>query len=328
MSVRERIRQRLQKIDKKVRRVQLPEEVILGLGPKQRYPEGAALSPAFLRGRAQGVLSRQTPVASIGSCFAREIKDYLQESGFDYIVTADGPNARPGSAAWDRVYNTFCLRQEVARALGEFAPQERLWQLGDGSFLAPYRKDVQWDSRREAEEGLEEHRRSAREAFLAARVLVMTVGLTEVWYSKDDGSVFFQVPPADVYDPEKHGFRVSSYQENLDNLEEMLRLLTAANPDCTLIVTVSPVPLRATFQDENGFVANARSKSTLVAATREFVDRHPGVRYFPSYELVTQVIPEPFAADNRHVKRTTVQQIMAVFEANFMSEEARTPDPS
>lgn len=319
MSVRQRIRKQLQKVDKKIRRVKLPEEVILGLGPKQRYPEGSALKPAFLRSGAQGVLSRDTPIASIGSCFAREIKDYLQESGFNYIVTAEGPNARHGSAAWDRVYNTFCLRQEFARALGEFAPAEPLWHLDDGRILDPYRKDVQWDSLQEAEAALEEHRRTAREAFLTAKVLVVTVGLTEVWYSKEDGSVFFQVPPADVYDPDKHGFRVSSYDENLANLEEMHRLLKAANPECTLIVTVSPVPLRATFRDENVVVANARSKSTLVTATREFVDRHPEVKYFPSYELVTQVIPEPFTDDNRHVKRTTVHEIMKVFEADFMS---------
>ena len=319
MSVRQRIKDTLQRVEKKVRNVKLPEEVILGLGPEQRYPEGRALNPTFLRSGARGLLDRSTPIASIGSCFAREIKDYLQEAGFNYVVTAEGPNARHGSAAWDRVYNTFCLRQEFERALGSFEPAERFCTLDDGRVLDPYRKDVQWESLQEAEAGLAEHCRTAHLALTQAKVLVVTVGLTEVWYSRDDGAVFFQVPPADVYDPARHAFRASTFQENVDNLEALHALLQAANPDCTMIVTVSPVPLRATFQDENVVTANTRSKCTLVAATRTFVDAHPDVMYFPSYELVTQVIPEPFTDDNRHVKRSTVEAIMKVFEADYLA---------
>lgn len=300
------------------KKVELPEKVILGLGAKQMYPKGGALQASFLKAESLELLDKTTPIASIGSCFAREIKDYLTEAGFNYVQTATGPNARHGSAAWDRVYNTFCLRQEFERALTSFDPAEPLWELADGRVLDPYRKDVQWASKADALAGLEEHRRTAREALMQARVLFVTVGLTEAWYSKLDGAVFFQVPPADVYDEARHGFRATTFAENRENLEVMRDVLYTANPDITMVVTVSPVPLRATFRGENVVSANVQSKATLVAATREFCDSHDDVHYFPSYELVSTVIADPFEDDNRHVKRSTVQQIMSVFEANFL----------
>ncbi len=316
--LRDRVKDGLKKLGVAPRKVPLPEEVILRLGKKQLYPKGSALTPDFLMHESYGLLDRSTPIASIGSCFAREIKDYLESHDFNYVQTAEGPNARHGSAAWDRVYNTFCLRQEFERALGCFEPSEAFWELDDGRVLDPYRKDVQWESLEEARAGLAEHKRTARLALTQARVLVVTVGLTEIWHSKDDDSVFFQVPPADIYEPSRHEFRVSTFTENLENLERVRELLHAENPDCKLVITVSPVPLRATFRDENVVSCNVQSKSTLLTATREFCSRHDNVWYFPSYELVSTVIPDPFEEDNRHVKRTTVNEIMRVFENNFM----------
>ena len=53
-----------------------------------------------------------TPIASIGSCFAREIKRRLIQRGYNYVAEeTQNPAAIHASAAWERVYNTFCLRQ-------------------------------------------------------------------------------------------------------------------------------------------------------------------------------------------------------------------------
>ena len=51
----------------------------LPLASHQVYPEGPGLNPEFLTSPLQQefVLQRQTPVSSMGSCFAREIKKRL-----------------------------------------------------------------------------------------------------------------------------------------------------------------------------------------------------------------------------------------------------------
>ena len=294
------------------------EKRLLNLQNFQLYPNSIGMDYSFLKNQKTPLLTKETPIASIGSCFAREIKDYLEANSFNYIQTAEGPNARHGSAAWDRVYNTFCLKQEFERAFTEFKPEERFWELTNGKLRDPYRKGVEWSSTNEAEEALEKHRESAREALLRAEVLIITVGLTEIWYSKLDNSVFYQVPPFEVFNNEKHAFRSATYQENLDNLLRIKGLIKENNPNCKLIVTVSPVPLRATFQNQNVVISNTNSKATLVAATNTFCSMFEDVYYFPSYEIVTTANKNSFQDDLRHVTRDTVKKIMDVFEYTFI----------
>jgi hypothetical protein len=299
---------------------------ILQLREHQIYPEGDALNPWFLSSDRKPLLDRTTPIASIGSCFAREIKDYLTAAGYNYVQVAHGPHARHGSAAWDRVYNTFCLRQEFERALGVFDPCEAAWRLADGTLGDPYRKGVHWTDDQTREADLAEHRRTAREALTRARVLIITIGLNEIWYGRDDGSVFFQVPPPEAFDSERHAFRTATVEENVENLERARALLAEANPDCYVIITVSPVPLRATFSvDQNVIVSDAESKAVLLVAAKELARRHESVDYFPAFEIVRIVAHDPFLPDNRHVRPEVVAEIMRVFEAVYVKDTGARP---
>ena len=80
----------------------LPETTILGLRPEQIYPTAEYLTPEFFRIVQHGLLTRETPIGSMGSCFAREVKNYLVQRGFSYIQAAQGHSARHGSASWPR----------------------------------------------------------------------------------------------------------------------------------------------------------------------------------------------------------------------------------
>jgi hypothetical protein len=298
----------------------MPDKPVTGaaeLKPHQLYPAGRKLAPDFLVVTRRPLLNRTTPITSIGSCFSREIRNELVRKGFNYLQTEPGA-AGKNPEGWNRVYNTFCLRQEFERALSDFAPRERFWEF-DGQILDPYRKRVAWTSREQAEAELAQHRESARQAFTQAEIVIITVGLREIWFSKLDGAVFSQLPPSKVLDPARHAFRCSTVEENLANLEAIHALLKQANPRCRIIVTVSPVPLRATFLDQNVLISNSISKATLVVATHEFVARHDDVHYFPGYELVTVGIKKPLERDNRHVRRRAVARIMRVFEQMFVA---------
>ncbi|HBL12196.1 MAG TPA: hypothetical protein DD379_12450 [Cyanobacteria bacterium UBA11162] len=302
----------------------LSEVKILALEPWRLYPKGEELNPEFLRSNRSGQLriTHCTPIASIGSCFAREIKNWLKLNGYSFIETAQGLCAEAGSARYDRVYNTFTLRQEFERAFGKFEPQEVYWEFeerGDVRLLDPYRKGVAWENREEMHRELREHQKNVRKAFTQAEVLIITVGQAEIWYHKNDGYVYPLVPPVQVFDPAIHGFRLSSYEENLANLERTFELFTAHNPTGHIIITVSPVPLRATFRPVNSLVANMASKSILRAAVEAFVTNHPEhITYFPAYEVVMVAEKEPFKDDNRHVKSEVVDRIMQLFEDWFV----------
>ncbi|MGH7888251.1 MAG: GSCFA domain-containing protein [Candidatus Binatia bacterium] len=303
----------------------MSEVKLLKLESWRLYPTGDELSLDFLkRHRPQHPrIDRKTLIASIGSCFAREIKYWLKKRGYCYLQTAEGPCTEAGSARFDRVYNTFTLRQEFERAFGTFAPQEPYWDFvenGKRRLLDPYRKNVAWDTEEEMNIELEEHRRNVRLAFSTCHVLIITLGQTEIWYHKPDGYVYPLIPPVQIFSPAKHGFRLSTYEENLENLERVYKLFITNNPNAYMIATVSPVPLRATFQQTNSLIANVACKSVLRATVEAFVQRHAErVIYFPSYEVTTLIDKDSYKDDNRHVKTETIDRIMELFEAWFVA---------
>jgi hypothetical protein len=265
-----------------------------------------------------GLVGRDTPIGSIGSCFAREIKHYLVERGYNYVVTSNSPNAKHSSAAWDRVYNTFCLRQEAQRAhLGGLHPKHGEWETERGTF-DPYRQDVRWESPEHKRAELAEHARDARRAFTSCDVFIITVGLNEVWFASD-GFAAYQRPPRTVLkrQPDEWDLLRPSVAENALNLCGMIKILRRMNPKIVPILTLSPVPLQASFF-ENVIVANALSKATLLAAVREAC-RKTGAHYFPAYEVVTSIANNPFTPeDNRHVRKEVVERVMRLFEWMFV----------
>jgi tetratricopeptide (TPR) repeat protein len=83
------------------------------------------------------------------------------------------------------------------------------------------------------------------------------------------------------------------------------------HPDARMLLTVSPVPFKATFTGEDALAANCYSKSVQRAACEAFARAHDDVDYFASYEAVTLSDRSlAFEEDNIHVRRELVGQIM------------------
>ncbi len=285
-------------------------------------------------------LDRSTPLASMGSCFAREIKTILMERGYNYIQEeADHPAAKHASAAWERVYNTFGMRQIFEYTFDDWSPSPRWWPVPQsGQVQDPYRRIILYDSLERAEQDFARHRLCSRGALTRARVLILTLGLTEIWQDRLGQVICL---PGGPYvnlggDMSGYRFRVSRYQENLDNLERIHELMAAHNPACHLVVTVSPVHLWATFRRDTDVIsASCNSKSTLRAVADEFCARHHNAHYFPAYEMATiylaSVHGRPIFADGRenfHVSRATVEYIMDQFMAHYCGGGAGAAGPA
>ena len=164
----------------------------------------------------------------------------------------------------------------------------------------------------------------------------MTLGLAEVWYQRrsadgDDGAaeeeqVLWRAVPSDRFDSKRHGFRVSSVAENLDNLRAIVRLVRKhCAPSASIVFTLSPVPLAATFRGVACVTANAVSKSVLRVAVDELL-RENGVGYgssakaersklyyWPAYEIIKEGFADPYLEDGRHPKPEIVQEVLRIF---------------
>lgn len=270
-------------------------------------------------------ITKSTPIASMGSCFAREIKRRLLQKGYNYLTEeTHHPAAIHASAAWERIYNTFCLRQVFEYTFEEWQPDLRWWVAPQSRKIQdPYRRIVLYDSMEAAEKDFERHRQHSRRALQGAEVLILTLGLTEIWRDRVDGSVISL--PSGPYvneggDMKRYEFKVSRYGENLANLECIHAIMARHNPACKLLVTISPVNLWATFRKDMDVIsASCNSKSTLRAAADEFTVRHANVFYFPAFEMATIYQPlgglTQFAdgRENYHVNKPTVKFIMRHF---------------
>ena len=109
------------------------------------------------------------------------------------------------------------------------------------------------------------------------------------------------------------------------DLAAFIDLVRQHNPDLKILLTVSPVPLHATFRGDDMHVvtANSYSKSALRAAADEFCARHPeDVFYFPAYEKIMYTTESVWHEDGRHPTAAGVAQVIGMFLQSFLTDAA------
>jgi len=292
-------------------------------------PNGIFPAPAHIALK----INRATAIASMGSCFAREIKRRLLQLNYNYLTEeTDHPAAVHASAAWERVYSTHGMRQIFEYTFEDWKPQVRWWKAPkSGKIQDPYRRVILYDDLEAAEADFERHRRHSRRALQRAELVILTLGLTEIWQDNTDGSVIC-LPSGPYFneggDLSRYAFRVSRDPENLENLQRIHAILARHNPGCRILVTVSPVNLWATFRKDLDVIsASCNSKSTLRAVVDEFAARHDNVTYFPAFEMAAiyqPLIGRTYFAEGRenfHVNKTTVKFIMHHFFRFYSTED-------
>ena len=283
---------------------------------------------------AKFTFSPKDAVAAAGSCFAQHIARHLQQAGFNYLQTEApaSPTEPVFSARFGNIYTTRQLHQLLLGAYGLHRPAVRVWKRADGRFIDPLRPQMFPAAFASPEEVMAERRRhllAVRRVCQAGRVCVFTLGLTEGWLAGDGTAL--PVPPGVVgaETPDEAQFRNFGVAEMRRDMDQFLADLFAVNPGARVILTVSPVPLVATYEGRHVLVSNTYSKAALRVVAEEVAQAYAAVAYFPSYEIITapQSRSGYFEADLRSVTAAGVAHVMRVFAANMMRSAAE-PDPA
>jgi hypothetical protein len=276
------------------------------LPTKVNLHEADAVDDYILKGwlPARPFITKSHYITAFGSCFAAHMTKYLAEQGFNIFggdLTLESHVVRCGEG----MVNTFAISQQFEWAYGEKPDTAHLWHDKKGQ-------------RASDDAALRDETRSI---FDETDVFIITLGLSEVWYDKQTGEVFWRAIPKSEFDEKRHGFKVSTVEENRRNLETIYRLVREHRPEATMIFTLSPVPLVATFRPVSCLTANAVSKAVLRVAVDEFKRAHEDddkLFYFPSYEIVKDYARDPYDKDNRHIRRDVVQSIMKTFARHYL----------
>ena len=245
------------------------------------------------------IISKKHYITAFGSCFAQHIKEALKAEGYkvdphDALITRFGAGS----------VNVYTLLQQFRWAYGLQQYDDELW-IADDCVVARHG---------------EASRKDAKKVFDQTQILILTLGLSEVWYNKTTGGVFWRAIPQHHFDPEKHGFRYLKHVETKACLLDIVQVVRQCIGDIPIIFTVSPIRLSATFRPISAVVANSASKAVLRSAINEVIDEvDKKVYYWPSYEMA-EIHPDAFRKDGRHVKNAVIRQIMRCFLAEYCKE--------
>jgi len=279
-------------------------------------------------------ITRSDRIVTAGSCFAQHVAKRLARHGFNYLVTEQAPEGMGAEEATRANYGVFSARygnvytarqfdQLIDRAYGRFRPVDDVWETG-GRFYDPFRPQIQeggFVSREALETDREAHFAAVRRALEGADVLVFTLGLTETWYDKRDGAVYPTVPGAvaGAFDPAVHGFHNFNVEEVVRDLTSAIGKIRAIRPGVRILLTVSPVPLKATASEAHVLVATTYSKSVLRVAAEQICEMNPRCDYFPSYEIITgqHARGAYYERDLREITRDGVDHVMRVLFAHY-----------
>jgi GSCFA family len=157
-------------------------------------------------------------------------------------------------------------------------------------------------------------------------VLIITLGYVETWLDVSTGLYLNMAPsPVEVRRyPGRFLLERTDVATNLKHLVQIREIVTALSPGCRIVITVSPVPMNATFSGEDVVVANMYSKATLRSAAQAFAEAFSDVEYFPSYELVMLSRREAaFKDDWIHVRDECVERVVDTFISSHFGDVPR-----
>jgi tetratricopeptide (TPR) repeat protein len=205
-------------------------------------------------------INAKTRFFSMGSCFARNLARSLSTSGY----------AANHMEISEYINTTFANRVFVDWLNGadiDEATRERIVEL-----LPP-----NWN------------RESTLEAIKTSNVFILTLGVAPAFFDRTTGN-FILPRPTSLNSralAEKFLFRTTSVSENVDNVLYLIEFIRKISPDIRIVVTVSPVPLLASFEFESAVQADCLSKSTMRLVAHEVVNcsNIPDIMYWPAFEI-------------------------------------------
>ena len=281
-----------------------------------------------------------TNIVAAGSCFAQHVARHIKKRGYNFLVTENSHeiftktsfddafdetfNYGYFSSRYGNIYTARQLRQLIDRAYGRFVPIVDHWSRSDGRLVDPFRPQVEpggFVSVSEVKNDRRQHLSATREAIEKADIFIFTLGLTEAWQDCRDGAVYPVAPGVSggEYDPEIHKFINFDVYSVLEDMIYCIDAILERNINIKILLTVSPVPLNATYEPRHVLQSTVYSKSVLRVVAQMLADKYDFVDYFPSYEIITspQCCGHYFAEDMRSVTEQGVEHVMDVFFSHY-----------
>ena len=249
-----------------------------------------------------------TGIVSLGSCFANEIGQRLQESGFHTELNPFGTLYNPASMA--EALERLMEEREITE--DDLVEHEGLWHSWHhhGSFSRPTAAETLTACNSRLHE--------AHQALCEAKLLMLTFGTAWVFEHEDRVVANCHKLPNTMFKR-----RRMTIEEVVARWQPVLQRLYAFNPSLTVLFSVSPIRHLG-----DGAHSNQLSKSTLLLAIDQLVsifNSQSSISYFPAYEIVLDELRDYrfYGPDMAHPSELAVEVVWEKFQCAAMVPAVR-----
>ncbi len=252
-------------------------------------------------------ISYSDKILFIGSCFSEEIGNKLKELKFRILQNPNGILYDPSSIC-DSLFSYIDNKPFDEKNIFE---RNGLWHSWN------HHSEFSGITKNEVLEKINQSAVTAHTFLKEAKYLVITLGTAfnyQLKANKENVANCHKVP-ADHFE--------KKLIPTDEIIAEMLRALNAIekfNPTLRTIFTVSPVK-----HVKDGVVENNRSKARLIEAIQSIVEQKQNSFYFPSYELVTDILRDYrfYKKDLVHPNETAINFVFEKFIGHFIDQPSK-----
>ncbi|MEZ5045536.1 MAG: GSCFA domain-containing protein [Chitinophagaceae bacterium] len=238
----------------------------------------------------------------VGSCFTEHIYGFLKKSKFDVRLNAHGI-----------VFNPYSIVQSL-----EAVMSKKVYTKEDLFFLDEYWHSWQHhsdfsDTQLEEALGLMNKQIEDHHYFLKqAQYIFITLGSAFAYFQKDKEIYVSNNHRAPANWFRKDLLEIDTIKQKLNSLQQKLQEFA---PGIQILYTISPVR-----HIRDGIIENNRSKARLIEAVHSM----PNSFYFPSYELVIDVLRDYrfFDLDLAHPNYQATQYVWEQFKQSCIDDNA------
>lgn len=245
-------------------------------------------------------------ILMLGSCFTEHIGDALADLKFDVLQNPHGILFDPSSVASS--LTSYIENRKYTEE--HLVYLNELWQSWE------HHSRFSGTDKNEVLSVINESQENAHQFLKNAKWLIITLG-TSYSYRLVEGAM----PVANCHRAPQPWFNkhMMSIEETIIALDTCLYRLFQFNPDLKIIFTVSPVR-----HIRDGIIQNNRSKARLLEAVHHLVNKFGRLYYFPSYEIVIDVLRDYrfYDVDLVHPNYQATSYVIGEFMKYYINEES------
>ena len=217
-------------------------------------------------------ISYSDKIFFIGSCFSEEIGTQMQNLKFNVLQN-------PNGILYDPVSISSALNSYIQNKIFN---EDDIFYLNDLWHSWQHHSVFSGMNKEDVLQNINHSQTEANKFLRTATWLIITPGTSYNYTLKKSG-----LPVANCHKAPQNLFekRLLTSDEIIANLSNSISNLRSLNSTLKIIFTISPVR-----HVKDGVIENNRSKSRLIEAVHSIKEKFENIFYFPSYELIIDVL--------------------------------------